>query len=232
MRAGRTPKRQPGVEWRKALDGNTSKTAWIGLHPLDDLVQIENPASGYMQNDNIAPSKMFEGSPLTKTRYPDYIYNDDADRISSRGRRTVAVLSRAWAFTVADAKELALDEHWIDTEIWQQSLRRSLERDLERARTCPRRRRSWPTGSSSSTAMPGPARPPRWASGIGGRASSRSRARRPPPRCCRAAGTARRRRRPPRPPPSTRWSAPPAFSRRRKERCARGTAARTVPIRR
>lgn len=134
VRAGRTPRRPPGVNWRRALDGNTARTAWLGIHPFEDLVQIDNPASGYMQNNNIGPDRMFEGSPLTSDRYPDYIYNDARDRINSRGRRAVEVLSSAVKFTVDDAVELALDEKWVDTEHWREVLRRSVATDPDRLR--------------------------------------------------------------------------------------------------
>ncbi len=77
---------------------------------------------------------MFEGSPLTADRYPDYIYNDVQDRINSRGRRAVEVLSSAVNFTVDDAIELALDEKWVDTEHWREVLRRSVASDPDRLR--------------------------------------------------------------------------------------------------
>ena len=134
VRAGRTPKRPAGVEWRKALDGNTSRTAWLGIHPFEDLVQIENPGPGYMQNNNISPDRMFDGSPLTRDRFPDYIYNDTPDRTNSRARRALEVLSRSVRFTVDDAKDLALDDGWIDTALWQDVLRRSLDRAPDRVR--------------------------------------------------------------------------------------------------
>ena len=134
VRAGRTPRRPPGVAWRKALDGNTSKTAWLGLHSLEDLVQIENPPSGYMQNNNISPDRMFEGSSLTPDRYPEYIFNDTPDRTNSRGRRVVDVLSGAVQFTVNDAIDLAVDEGWVDSEVWRDVLRRSLAALPDRVR--------------------------------------------------------------------------------------------------
>jgi acyl-homoserine-lactone acylase len=137
VRAGRTPRRPPGLDWRKALDGNTSSTAWLGIHPFEDLVQIENPPTGYMQNNNIGPDRMFERSTLTPDRYPDYIYNDTPDRINSRGRRVVEVLSRAVRFTVADAIDLALDEAWVDTDVWRDALRRSLNATPERVQGLP-----------------------------------------------------------------------------------------------
>lgn len=134
VRAGRTPRRPSGVNWRRALDGNTARTAWLGIHPFEDLVQIENPSTGYMQNNNIGPDRMFEGSPMTPDRYPDYIYNDREGRTNSRGRRAVEVLSSAVRFTVDDAIELALDEKWIDTEQWREALRRSVAADPDRLR--------------------------------------------------------------------------------------------------
>ena len=134
VRAGRTPKRAAGVDWRKALDGNSSKTAWLGIHPFEDLVQIENPPTGYMQNNNIGPDRMFDGSPLVRDRYPDYIYNDTPDRTNSRARRVLEVLSRSVRFSVDDAMQLALDEGWIDTETWKDVLRRSLDRTPDRVR--------------------------------------------------------------------------------------------------
>jgi len=134
VRAGRTPKRPAGLAWRKALDGNTSATAWLGIHPFEDLVQIENPPGGFMQNNNISPDRMFEGSPLTPDRYADYIYNDTPNRINSRGRRVTEVLSRAVRFSVDDAVQLALDEGWVDTEAWKDALRRSLNGAPDRIR--------------------------------------------------------------------------------------------------
>lgn len=134
VRAGRTPRRPPGLDWRKALDGNTSRTAWLGVHPFADLVQLENPVTGYMQNNNIGPDRMFEGSPLTPDRYPDYIYNDTPDRTNSRARRVLEVLSRSVRFTVDDAVQLALDEGWIDTGAWTDVLRRALNAAPDRIR--------------------------------------------------------------------------------------------------
>jgi acyl-homoserine lactone acylase PvdQ len=135
VRAGRTPRRPPATQWRRALDGNSSATAWLGIHPFEDLVQIENPTTGYMQNNNIGPDRMFEGSPLKPDRYPDYIYNDQPGRTNSRGRRAVDVLSRAVRFTVEDAVDLALDESWVDTGRWQEAIRKGLDARPERLKS-------------------------------------------------------------------------------------------------
>ena len=137
IRAGRTPQRPDGYDWNRPVPGNTSATAWLGIHPLEDLVQLETPAAGYMQNNNIAPDVMLEDSPLTADRYPPYIYNDTPGRRNSRGVRAVDVLSGAWDFTFDDAVELSLDEMWVGTAAWQDALRRALNADLDRVQAAP-----------------------------------------------------------------------------------------------
>lgn len=137
IRAGRTPHRPVGYDWNRPVPGNTSATAWLGIHPLEDLVQLETPAAGYMQNNNIAPDVMLEDSPLTADRYPAYIYNDTPGRRNSRGVRAVDVLSGAWDFTFDDAVELSLDEMWVGTAAWQDALRQALNADLDRVQAAP-----------------------------------------------------------------------------------------------
>ena len=126
LRAGRTPIRPDGVECREVLDGNSSKTAWQGIHPIDDLVQILNPESGYMQNCNVAPDQMMldtSGTSLDPEPYPAYIYGDTPGRHNTRGRRANDLLSRSVAATIEDALDIALDEHYLDVEHWQAALR-------------------------------------------------------------------------------------------------------------
>ncbi len=142
IRAGRTPSRPGGHDWNRPVPGNTSATAWLGIHPLEDLVQLESPAAGYMQNNNIAPDEMLEDSPLTAERYPSYIFNDLPGRRNTRGVRAVGVLSGAWDFTFEDAVELSLDEMWVGTSAWQRALRQALNADLDRVRDAPPRFRT------------------------------------------------------------------------------------------
>ena len=52
---GRLPLRNPGFNWRGTLPGNTSKTLWTNFHPVENLPQVLNPASGYVFNANHSP---------------------------------------------------------------------------------------------------------------------------------------------------------------------------------
>ncbi|GIK54456.1 MAG: acylase [Chloroflexi bacterium] len=51
----RLPLRAEGYDWRGILPGNTSETLWTAYLPFDDLPQVLNPASGFVQNANSTP---------------------------------------------------------------------------------------------------------------------------------------------------------------------------------
>ncbi len=46
------PYRTKGYNWKSTLPGNTSATLWNKIHPIEDLPQMINPASGYLFNSN------------------------------------------------------------------------------------------------------------------------------------------------------------------------------------
>jgi acyl-homoserine-lactone acylase len=52
---GKIPFRNKEYDWAKTLPGNTSKTLWNSFHPIEDLPQYINPASGYLFNANNTP---------------------------------------------------------------------------------------------------------------------------------------------------------------------------------
>ncbi|MCC6156116.1 MAG: penicillin acylase family protein, partial [Candidatus Hydrogenedentes bacterium] len=76
QRTGRVPKRPEGYDWSKPVDGSTSKTEWLGLHPADDHLQVLNPPQGYMQNCNIPPDSMMVNSPFKVDPARPYLFAD------------------------------------------------------------------------------------------------------------------------------------------------------------
>lgn len=52
---GKIPIREKGYNWKSTLPGNTSKTLWTKYHPIEELPQYLNPASGYLFNSNHSP---------------------------------------------------------------------------------------------------------------------------------------------------------------------------------
>ena len=129
VRNGATPVRPEGFDFKRPLDGTTSKTAWTKLHPQSELVTIVNPEQGYMQNCNISPVNMMVGSPLVPEKYPPHVYNTTWDQNNPRGRRTIELLHNDASVTSDEAKDYALDIHDRLARSWQGELRRASEAD-------------------------------------------------------------------------------------------------------
>ncbi|MBL0884316.1 MAG: penicillin acylase family protein, partial [Chitinophagaceae bacterium] len=58
---GRIPVRDKSYNWRGTLPGNTSKTLWTEIHPLEKLPQVLQPSSGFVYNTNHSPFHATEG---------------------------------------------------------------------------------------------------------------------------------------------------------------------------
>ena len=62
---GRIPRRTPGYNWQQYLPGNTADTLWTDYLPFEQLPQVLNPPSGFIQNSNNTPYRttIGEGNP-------------------------------------------------------------------------------------------------------------------------------------------------------------------------
>jgi acyl-homoserine lactone acylase PvdQ len=85
-------------------------------------VQVEDPAQGYLQSDNVAPDRLFRDGNLSAASYPDYLFNDTAGRITTRGVRALAVLSSVRKLDLAAATALAVDATWVTAADWRAAL--------------------------------------------------------------------------------------------------------------
>ena len=70
------PKRSIDFDWRQPVDGSTKATEWQGLHPLNEIVQVINPATGWIQNCNSTPFTSSGKDSPDKTKYPAYMAPD------------------------------------------------------------------------------------------------------------------------------------------------------------
>lgn len=85
------PRRDPSVNWNLPVDGSVASNDWNGLHGINEIVQLKNPANGWIQNCNSTPFFAAAGSSPKKENYPAYMAPDgqnyravNADRVLRR----------------------------------------------------------------------------------------------------------------------------------------------------
>jgi acyl-homoserine lactone acylase PvdQ len=91
------PRRDRNLNWSKTMDGTTSATAWKGLHTIDEIVHVYNPATGWIQNCNSTPFTVSGRSSPNKKDYPAYMAPDGEN---FRGINAARVLNNEKAFTI------------------------------------------------------------------------------------------------------------------------------------
>ncbi|MDZ4859607.1 MAG: penicillin acylase family protein [Candidatus Hydrogenedentes bacterium] len=131
QRTGRVPIRPDGYDWSKPVDGSTSKTEWLGIHPSDDHLQVLNPSQGYMQNCNIPPDAMMVNSPFKVDPKRPYLFADLSHNPSrdgwnnTRGARAVELLDADSSVTVEEALAYAVDSKVFGADRWIEALKMS-----------------------------------------------------------------------------------------------------------
>ncbi len=111
------PRRSPAYDWSRPVDGSDPATEWQGYHPLDDLPQFLNPASGYLQNTNSTPFTATDGIDVGPEDFPAYMVGGETDNRRARNSRRVLrelhdVTLEDFARAVLDTRLLAADE-WL-----------------------------------------------------------------------------------------------------------------------
>ncbi|RFZ83353.1 acylase [Mucilaginibacter terrenus] len=71
------PRRDKGIDWNVPVDGTTSATEWKGLHPLNELVQVINPSTGFIQNCNSSIFSSAGSASPDRSKFPRYMAPDD-----------------------------------------------------------------------------------------------------------------------------------------------------------
>ncbi|HVS16571.1 MAG TPA: penicillin acylase family protein [Thermoanaerobaculia bacterium] len=115
---GTVPKRDPAVDWTKPVDGSDPKLEWNGFHPIEELPQILDPRSGYLQNCNSTPFTTTDDDNPSLLDFPPYMVEDRHDD-KRRAKVSRLLLREAGDLTFEDWQQLAYDTtlYWPLTEI-------------------------------------------------------------------------------------------------------------------
>jgi acyl-homoserine lactone acylase PvdQ len=115
---GAIPRRDPTVDWTRPVDGADPRYEWGEIHSIDELPQVLNPPSGYVQNCNSSPFTTTDDGNPSPHDFPVYMAEDRWDD-KRRAKMSRYLLRAARDLTFEDWQALAYDTtlYWPMTEI-------------------------------------------------------------------------------------------------------------------
>ncbi len=127
---GMMPERDTLYDWRGIVPGNTSKTLWTELIPIDSMPLTLNPSCGYVFNTNNTP---FHAS-ATECSENGYCHAprklmDLRPGDNNRAIRFVELISAKPKFTLKDIRDLKFDITIANTGAFAESVRPLFELD-------------------------------------------------------------------------------------------------------
>ena len=94
------------VTLRKWNPGSDPATEWQGYHTMDELPQLTNPKTGWMQNCNTTPFMLTSAGNPDPKNFPKYMVQE-GDNL--RGEISRQILSQNTKFTFEDWRRAAFD---------------------------------------------------------------------------------------------------------------------------
>lgn len=110
---GRMPNRPPGYDFTTVVPGNTSKTEWFAVRPENELPQLANPKTGYLQNANDAPWYVNLEERIDRTPFASYLRSEG---LTWRTQFSLQVLSSAPPLTLAQVMAHKFDSKIVYAE--------------------------------------------------------------------------------------------------------------------
>ncbi|WP_033411864.1 penicillin acylase family protein [Segetibacter koreensis] len=102
------PVRDKNFDWSKPVDGSVAATEWKGLHKVDEIIHLYNPANGWIQNCNSTPFTAAGINSPKKENYPSYMAPNGEN---FRGINAVRVLSSQSDYTLDKVIASGYDTH-------------------------------------------------------------------------------------------------------------------------
>jgi len=105
---GAIPVRDPNYDWSNYLPGDTSKTLWTEYLPFDNLPQVLNPPSGFVQNANGTPFQTTLGASNPDSNIYSPTLGIDTD-ISNRSLRMLELFGNDDSITPEELVQYKFD---------------------------------------------------------------------------------------------------------------------------
>jgi penicillin amidase len=111
---GVVPRRSTKFDWRRPVDGSDPETEWKGFHSFEELPQVTNPASGFLQNCNSTPFATTASGNPERASFPVYMIGPEGD--TPRAQVSRQILSGQEKFTFAEWTRAAVDTRVLAAE--------------------------------------------------------------------------------------------------------------------
>ena len=126
---GAVPVRDARFDWSGAIDGSNPATEWRGYHKLEDLPQLTNPSTGWMQNCNTTPFLLTGSGNPDSSKFPRYMVTESDNW---RGMVSRRILGSTPKFTWDEWVRAAFDTYVIAADSLLPSLLRDYAADPSR----------------------------------------------------------------------------------------------------